>query len=477
MLAQLKQVAITYVTRPTPLEWLVIVGMPLMWLGILHAQAESNFMPFLAGLALGVSVNNRASDQLHWQCAHGRAALLPGFKMPHLAAAWATTLIVTAMVPLLFCQSEHHSVWAVIASATIGAALTWNSKAASSIYWPVFIAVIFGRDYFDEAAIANWANAVGYRLYVLIAGTLLAWIALVVRDLAVVRQREDDRTYKAPVAGETSERLSRTFRIAKERAASIESARQLERSWWTSTRINRGIAAAPRMSTWRRLNFVYAEPTSLSSTWGNIAICVIIGGTFFVQEFRRQDAWAAEQLPHLSYWAAFLSAFCVAMPATPLVKRLPQMTAERLFPLSNQAYANAILLVYLWRCTKLWLLLQAAVAFVVFALPWQRLEPVAIADFASYLAIAIAGLACGCGVCALFSLFYGLGPLLFAATIVAASTLGLQIYWTNLDPHESQTAALVWAGIFTAIGIGSAAIARIEWRNKEFAATLSDRFT
>ena len=179
----------------------------------------------------------------------------------------------------------------------------------------------------------------------------------------------------------------------------------------------------------------------------------------------------------MSYYAALILAACVVVLAMPLTKRLTQMNVERLLPLSNQAYADSLLVVFLWRSAKLWLFLQGLVAAVVFALPWQRPNPIETADVVSYLIISFAGLICSCGVCFLFSLFHSFFALLLAAAIIAGATLGLQIYWATLDPDESQTAAFIWAFIFTAIGIGSALIGRVEWRDKEYAAALSDRFS
>jgi hypothetical protein len=479
MLAQLKQVAITYVIRPRPLQWLMgaLFTLPWAFVALIDDGDKPSLMPVFATIFVAIMSASLARNQLQWQCAHPRSVLMPGFRWPHLIAAWVLTISLGVVVPLILFLGESCSTWTLVCASAI--AVVTTRLPLTSYVWliPFYFILIVGGDAIEKLDVANWLTAVGYRRPLMAALTAIAWAIVVIRDLANVRQREDDRNYQAPVVGDTGERLSRTFRKARERAASTQLARQIDRSWWTSTRIDRSIAASPRMAAWRKLDLVYTEPKPPLVRLGSIALVATIWISQFIRAFQRHDAWAAEELPGLSFFASFVLAACVAIPAMPLAKRGSQMVTERLLPLSKQAYADSLLLIYLWRCAKLWLLLQIIVAVVVFALPWQEGVSINFADVASYLAISLAGLTCGSGVCFLFSYFANFISLLIGATIIAASTMGLQIYWANLEPDDSQFTAFVWAAIFTAIGIASALIARIEWRDKEYASALSDRFS
>jgi hypothetical protein len=480
MLAQLKQVAITYVTRPRPFQWFALVFLALPWIFIsrLDDPGDRSPTPIIATVFVALMSAGLFKDQLSWQCAHPRSALMPDFRRPHLIVTWSLTILIAVLFPMALYHSPTCSTWTLLFASALGVLVTRLSFASYILLAPLYALFIYGGKDIEKADVADWLNAVGYRYPLMIAFTLIAWAFVVVRDLAFIRQREDDRTYKTPVVGKTRrERLSRTFRMQRERAASTELAHQIDRSWWASSLIDRKISAAPRMATWQKLDLVFTEPKPPLVRFGSLAFVVFLWGANFVNMLRRGDAWDAEELPKMSFYAAFILAACVVVPAMPLTKRLTQMNVERLLPLSNQAYADSLLVVFLWRSAKLWLLLQGLVAAVVFALPWQGLNPIKPADVTGYLAMSLAGLICSCGVCFLFSLFHDLLALLFAAAIIAGATLGLQTYWAHLRAHESQDAAFVWAFIFTAIGVGCALIGRIEWRDKEYAAALSDRFS
>jgi hypothetical protein len=478
MLAQLKQVAITYVTRPTPLEWLLyLVILPLFWTLSFVDREEPQLLGVYMCVVLAMLPALAVNNQLRWQCSHPRARLMPGFCGPHLAIAWATLAVYAVAAPLIAQWNSPYSVWPFLCCAAIGAAIVQQSPRVASLTSPLFLVCLLSKDYLDNAAVADWLNAVGYRRPVLISATLLAWTAVIVRDLAFTRQREDHRGYQPPVVADRGKPLSRTFRMARERAASVESARRLDRSWWTSSRTDRRIAAAPRLSAWRKLDIAFSEPKPPLAIIAGSATTLVLWGMITYSSFQREGAWDAEHLPGLIFFAAIIVAMAAAGPATSLARRLPLMTAERLHPLSKQAYADSILRVCLWRSVRYWLLLQLLVAFVVFALPWQGLEPIRPDHVAGYFIVSLAGLTCGCGVSFLFSVFPGLISLLIAAVIIAASTLGLQLYWSKLRPDDSQTTAVVWAIIFATIGIGCGFIGRIEWRDKEYAASLSDRFS
>lgn len=478
MLAQLQQVAITYVTRPRPLEWLLyLIILPVFWTLSTIDRNEPQLMAVYLSMVLAMLPAFAINNQLNWQCSHPRAMLTPNFRWPHLAIAWTLLVVFAVIAPLLAQWTSRHSVWPFLCSAALGAAFVHQSHRAMSLTTPLCIVAIYSQNHFDNAAVANWLNAVGYRRPVLITSTLLAWALVVVRDLAITRQREDDRSYRPPVVADRGKVVSRAFRTARERAASIDSARRLDRSWWTSSRTDRRIAAASQLSAWRKLHIAFDEPKAPLKVITGWAMILAMWAAIAYSSSKREGAWDAERLPGLTYFAALILSMIAVGPAISLGRRFPLMTAERLHPLSKQAYADAIVRVCLWRSVRYWLLLQTLVAVVVFALPWQGRDPIRPEHVAGYLIVSIAGLTCGCGVSLLFSLFRGLLALLLAAVIVATSTLGLQFYWSKLRPHDSQTAVLVWAAIFTAIGVGSGKVARDLWRDKEYAAALSDRFS
>jgi hypothetical protein len=476
MLSQLKQVAITYVTRPTPLEWaMYLILLPFLWTMSTVDRKEPQLLTALMSMPLAMLPAAAINNQLRWQLTHSRAHLMPGIARPHLAVAWCVLILFAVVAPLLAQCNSPYSVWPFLCSAALGVAMVQLPARAAGLTTPLFLLWIFGKESFDNAVLANWLNAVGYRRPLLISGTLLAWATVIAAHFKLLRQREDDSGYQPPVLKDTGKRLSRTFRAAKDRAASVESARRLDRSWWTSARIDRKIAAASKLSSWRKLDLAFAEPKPPLATLAGASMTIICWGMIIYATMRREGAWEAEQLRMFNFFSAILLATAAVVPAITLSRRIPQMATERLLPLTKRTYTDSILVVRLRRSARYWLALQIVAAIVVFALPWQGLEPVQPAHVAGYFAVSLAGLTCACGVSLLFSLFPGFIPLLIAAAIIAASTLGLQTYWAHLSPHESQTTAIVLAFIFTAIGIGCALIGRIEWRDKEYAAA-RDRF-
>ncbi len=473
MTKQIRQVAITYVTRPTLVEWIAYGLFGAIYLVFCYALLSSNVSHFLVMVfpILGVMApGSLFANQLHWQFRHPRSRLIPGFRAPHVIIWASLMLLITMPLPLAALSGSTVSVWPVLCGAAVGAAASQSTFLANGLWMVAFVAWIGGDRVLDDQAVQAWMTAEGYRPPVLAITTLLAWATALWQVMRIGALPQDDPGYSEPIVTDPSANVSRTFRLAREKAT----ARSKERFWTSSESVSRWldrqIRRVPKLRPWRRINIAFFERQSALAYLGSTLFVPFIWG---VVMFRDWD-WDADRLGSFWFLTAIATAMAAFVPAAKLTARIPQMTSERLLPMSNQAYADALVGVCLWHTVRSWLILHAVMAVVAFALPWEGLDPPSPGNVAAYLAISLAGLTYCFGVGMFCSPMQGCFPLLFAGGTGALATLALQGYWTSLRPHDSQGVALFWAVVLYAAGLGFLGRARQLWRHKELGRSLAD---
>lgn len=480
MWRQLKQVAVTYLTRPTWLEWLgylLALAFYVLFCSFLLDDEGRPLIVLAFALGIGVGVSGLLANQLHWQFHHPRSRLTPGFRRPHLLTGALLMLTFGMAIPLLAMARSTASPWLVLCSLALGAAASQRAYLMNYLWVPLVASMILGERLSDAQLLRPWTDAEGYRKPVLIFGTLLAWGAAFWQAFRITTISEDDSRYTPPVVSDRNAKVSRTFRMARERAEALTSERSGRSSAWTSAWLDRRLRCFPAMRVWQRLDVVFFVRQSPWTALGGLATGVIF--VLVLPALANPSAdwkWEPARLHALSFFAALATAAAAFSPATTLAGRIPQMTFERLLPISNQGYADALLGICLWWTVRAWLAVQAGVALVVFALPWEGVEATTISGITSYLAISLAGLTYCYGVGTFCSSMQGCFPVLFAAATGALATLALQGYWMSLEPGDSQAVPLMLAGLCVGAGLFFLWRARQLWRHKELASALAGRF-
>src|SRR5262245_12677421 len=140
MLAQLKQVAITYVTRPRPIQWgFVFVFFPVFWTMSTIDRNESQLLAVYMSMVIGMMPAFAINNQLNWQCSHPRAGLMPSFRGPHLAVAWTLLVVFAVIAPLISQWNSPYSVWPFLCGAAVGVAFVHQSPRVMSLITPIFM--------------------------------------------------------------------------------------------------------------------------------------------------------------------------------------------------------------------------------------------------------------------------------------------------------------------------------------------------
>lgn len=469
-LRQLQQVAVTYVTRPNEWGWLFAVLYAIAALYALSALAVARkplefndilFPLFLLGVAPVAACRQHA---LAWQFAHPRAALIPGFASAHLAIVGIVALLSMLVLPLAVAYAAASSPWFTLAIVAAGVLFAAAPNSILAMAGPLAILSVRAESYVN---IAPWMAGEGERLYVMIAVTLGAWALTVRGALRAAKGREETAPWAPAVWSETDDRSALPFRTAKAMAAEAQTSGI--GAALASRRIDRSIA---RMRRWRGCNqrklslAMFPPLTAKLSPVGLLTALVV----FVFMQPRSQtsfqlneDSW--ETLVRV---LTMISIFCALIPATALANRLPQMSVERLLPMSNAEYSAALLLNCARRSLYIWIIPHALVLFAACALPWHDVSLPSAGTMAAYVGISWAGmtLTFGATVCCL------LAPNIFTVLLTAivgfAAMFGLPAWWADLSSFDSRLPIAVAALLCFSLGAALIHHAFTAWREKEF---------
>lgn len=463
---QLQQVAYTYLLRPNEWGWMLgilYIALAIMAVGMIvddeppEARHTFDLVFPLALLAITPPTVIRR-HALAWQFNHPRAALTPGFFAPHTAIVAAVAIPCMLLVPLAIASATATSMWFCLAVTAVGVLVTGESMLILLLCWPLF----FGGRYIEQYVAAHpWMMAEGFRGSILVAVAIGSWLLILRGFLRDATGREEGPRIAPAAWSGTDDRSARPFRAAKQVVADAQS------SGWgqalASRQTDRAIARAQRLRgrKWRKLSLAMFSPlASAPFLCAAIFLGVIVPSRFTPWQLD-QDYWEdlVGMLPMLSLIAAMLSAA--------LANRLPQMSFERLLPMSNSEYAAAQILVPARLGIRIWLIAHALALLATFALPWQDFTPPSIATLAMYVAISWAGMTLTFGATACCLLAPNILTVLLTAIVGMAAMFGLPSYWQSLSPSSTRVPLAVAASLCVLIGAFLIQHAYAGWRDKE----------
>jgi hypothetical protein len=467
MLAKLKQVAINYLTRPTPLGWLAI-AIYFVLIAVLIRTFDSVDEPALQALILpcmGPAFLLGSFSQLKWQFANPRSALMPRFAAPHLAFPLAWAAVVLILWPLLIshvAQASLSFTLALVAVFTLVLSI-WPGVMAL-LGMPIML--LRGSDE-QRQLLQAWMNADGFRHYLLLLIAFAAWALLVLKIWREISLREDDLGYSMPIWEGATAKMSRAFRTSQ--TASL--AKQSGQRWFGgSIGLDRAIRKAPRAPFWRRLDMIQpsagtATPRGQQARSPGLILVVVVACAFWqlAEDFSLSpEAWATmvRMLPVVTL-AAGLGA------GVRLASRRPLMPFERLYPIGNQHYIDALIFGQARWALKVWATAHVVVIVATFALPWKEVDLPTASVVAVYALLTVAGLVSTFGVAVLCASTSGIFAPLVAGIFGILNTLVLQMAWASRTQREGNGLAPIWAAIAIPLGIMLIAAARNSWRQKE----------
>lgn len=472
-LRQLQQVAYTYLTRPNAWGWffaLLYAGISAIVLGLLVDDEPRNilrlgdilFALLLFSIVPPVVCRRHA---LAWQFAHPRAALTPGFAAPHLAIVAAAAILCMLIAPIAIASATSASSSFCLAIAAMGVLISVNPRTLASLAGPLFLGGKYLENHFD---VGPWINAEGYRLSLLIAVAAGSWLLILRGILRDATGREEGPRILPVVWSGTNDHSARPFRAAKQALADAQSS-NMELAL-ASRRIDRAIARLARHSDalpWRKLRLASSQlnPALSGSLIGAFVFAAIFlnrGFTSSSSPELSQEAWwtMARALPLVSFGAAMV-------PVAMLANHIPQMSFERLLPMSNAAYAASLLINPARTGAVLWLTFHIPVMLAAHVLPWKDFDPPSIATIAAYTAISWAGMTLTFGASACCTLAPNIGTALLTGLVSLAAMLSLPSYWQGLTRFDSRLPVIAATILCAIVGAFLIQHAYAGWRDKE----------
>lgn len=471
-LRQLQQVAVTYVTRPNEWGWLFAILYAIVALYAVSSLAPSRepvrfsdvvFVLLLLGIAPPVTCRQHA---LVWQFAHPRAAVMPGFAGAHLAIVGIVAVLSMLVLPLAVAHATGSSPWFTLAIVAAGVLFAAAPNSILAMTGPAMI-ISTRPETENFINVGPWMAGEGERLYLLIAVTAGAWALTIRGVLRAATGREETAPWAPAVWDGTNERSAQPFRAAKALAADAQTSGM--GAALASRRIDRLIA---RMGRWRgrnprKLTLAMFPPLAArvhpAGPLTGLAVMVVMLFKYNSPFQLNEDSWKTlvRLLPMISLFGALL-------PATVLASRLPQMSLERLLPMSNSEYSAALLINCARRSLFVWLVPHALAFIAMFALPWQDASLPSAGTITAYVGLSWVGMMLTFGATACCLLAPNIFTVLLTALIGIAAMFGLPAWWADLSGFDSRIPVAL-AALFC-FGVGAMLIhhAFIAWREKEF---------
>lgn len=473
-LRQLQQVAITYVTRPSVWGWLLFVFY-LLILSLLFADIDSSdIRTNAAGLidsalpVLFLALIPFAACRMHafgWQFSHPRATLTPGFAGPHLAILAGVGVASLVIAPTLVAQAADISPWFTLALSA-GATLLFTQSWALSFAWlPLMLGVHTAKNWKSDL-IEPWLLAEGYRTHVLAAVTVCSWGMIVRSTLKTASAREEEGAATPPVWEATDSRSARPFRQAK--AIRSQAVFDNVESAMTSQFLDRAICKRRHSRDWKRLRTALYPPFALALRKG-LQSLFVMAIAFAVVLWPRWNSFQVddETLSTAVHVLAYLSLAAALSPAITLANRLPQISVERLLPMSNRTYVDALLINSAITAALIWSISHAIAIAVTLAMAARSFAPPTAGTLATYSLLSSAGVLFAFGLAINCALLPNFVTVLITLILSLASTVGLVSYWLELRPHESSGLAILIAFAIAIAGGTLVLRARVAWRDKE----------
>jgi hypothetical protein len=471
-LRQLQQVSLTYLTRPTATGWCVIVGFCLLLVAVvsLNAGEVDGNAAYTQTLSILVLISclcvwpaTALKNQLTWQFANPRSRLIPGYAAPHVAVWLIAHLSISLFLPYAIALWLDVSGLFFAAWCTLVITLIIMGENSSYFSWLLFAPILLTSSAsVTSLDVSGWIQGEGYRRFLAATAIFICGLLTWRRLSSFMKLDEEDPRYDIPAWGMANNQSARPFRLAMSAAENSGGDGELAAS---SSHLDQMLRRASAWPTWRRLRVVAARRFDLKLVGRAMAIFAAIALLRWKMGHSMPltvESWesAIHILPIVVLMAGLTP--CVLM-----AKRIPQMASEKLLPMSNRTYADALLINAAISSLQSWAAALAVAAFFTYAIPWEGLDPPALSRAVSYLLISAAGLIATFGTAAYFSVFDGIFGAVVASVVGILATLVLQSFWFTLLPHESEITAFVGAAAFATGGLWLANHARSAWRNKE----------
>jgi hypothetical protein len=368
MTAQLKHVALTYLTRRS--LWLVagftlLAIAPTLLAGGLNPDYRRNaaaIAMFPLGFGSGVLAWILVT-QAKWQFCDSRARLLPGFARAHLAVLAGLILLGYGVYPPLsasVCRWNPLGVAACMAG--VGASYLWTMH---SMQWlPGLLTMVMFLSLMTKPGLEFWVLEENAGQFALahVAILVVGWTGFVAWLARLTRVREEDSDYLIPVQAQqgSATRMERT-QAARTLARQVTQGRILAVAsdrWLDPLQRVKATTTAARQ--WL-LRFGYGPvPVGLTALWIALSFAVMIAlMTRYQFGSRGAEREILPALPMLILMPSF-------MVGGMFVMRRARLGSEIFLPLSRRQFVNGLLLTGAWNSLQMWVVTHAAVLGLVY---------------------------------------------------------------------------------------------------------------
>jgi hypothetical protein len=372
---QFSQVLITYATHRWIMAiiaaWLVLIMVPQLVLGSLR-QSPSDMLPMvniLMEMPL-IFLSIMLVPQAKAQFAHSRAALMPGFVLPHVVVLGVILLLLVIVFPL-------------VVSWCCGFDSLGMTSLAAAIVAPVLWAVHFSRMWGMIVGLAVFYSTMttsGAKWWLLEAAShrpihvviLLACVGLIIGWLVrLCRLREEMDDYQTTVQWHTS-RKSGT-EVSEQRRIVAE---QVRRSKWASlisdawlSRVG-GYHGDKFHRLARLLRFGFGQPAELMGLF-------MAAWFFAITLFLARFSFTAGSLGFSSmlFYVQIAMLFPGMFAGEWLAQRRPRIAVELLFPLSRARLVDGLFAATAWSAAAFWLVLNAGLVLLLWLVAYDRFTP------------------------------------------------------------------------------------------------------
>lgn len=345
MLQQLKQVGMTYWTRPRTwwgvAIYLGFLGLAISFLSIDKPSDEGEpigydilFICFYGALLPAQFL----VEHTRWQFNHSRARLVPNFNRAHLLLTALTLLVLLIILPALLSISSGRVILPLMALAALTVSICTASSSAP--FYLLFASVIFhktvGLPWLLSSSVAS------NRALLLLL--FLSWAAIGYWLYRLGYRHEEQAVYDGHTYAD-SENNTRPFRLATARKQSKENTQGRFKSWQLDRRIDRTLTYADTPPKWRLL-CLGNRPIPNFSLRVLVGLVCWAGYMLFVsyeEDISTAGIKVAEFLHTLTPIPWVLTFLGAAFFGMKLAERLPYMTSESLLPLSKKQYLNDLL--------------------------------------------------------------------------------------------------------------------------------------
>lgn len=466
MLAQIKQVSLTYLTQRY-LWWglglLSLMGVPSLFM-LAHSSGRPNSNAAQSVLfAIGMptfTVLPFLVGQIKLQFGHSRARLMPQFLPAHLAVLSGILLTSFVLYPWLLAGVSGAEPLGFIALAmAIGVPALWGAQlnrfSAMLISLLVFYSLL--TDWGLHWWVIDASSHRGVLAFIVVTGIILA-LAWLWRLCELTEEMPDyQNVYALMLARRTGSEAVEQRRIVASQVGRNQVMARVG-DWWFN-RIG-GYFGGSKAGLVRLLRYGYS-PNPIEVQGLFIAMMIISIGLFFSKFSILAKAGS-------NFGAMFMFIqFSALMPAQAagelLAQRRPRMAWEMLLPLSRSQLIDGLLAAAARNAFVMWLMMNAALAVVV----GLQDEPVSWGTLSLFLLMSVSTMFATMGIALRVAIWPSMAKrmvLLIPSCLIFVIPIAL---WWNLRENFGDWPFLIMAAGVVAFGVGLLYEARRMWMKLE----------